>query len=45
LPAVKRYLAGQEEHHRTHTFQAEFVEFLHRHGLKYDERYLWEDIS
>ena len=42
LPAVKRYLAGQEEHHRTRTFQAEFIEFLKKHGIEYDERYLWE---
>jgi len=39
--AVKRYLAGQEEHHRTRTFQEEFVEFLRRHGIEYEERYLW----
>ena len=42
VPAVKRYLAEQEEHHRTRTFQEEFVEFLRRHGIDYDERYLWE---
>ena len=23
-------------------FQEEFVEFLKRHGLEYDERYLWD---
>ena len=37
LPAVKRYLAGQEEHHRRRTFQEEFVEFLKRHEVEYDE--------
>jgi putative transposase len=42
LPAVKHYLAGQEEHHRTRTFQEEFVEFLKKHEIEYDERYLWE---
>ncbi len=42
LPGVKRYLAGQEEHHRRRTFQEEFVEFLKRHEIEYDERYLWE---
>jgi REP element-mobilizing transposase RayT len=42
LPAVKHYLATQEEHHRTRTFQEEFVEFLKRHGIEYDERYLWD---
>ncbi len=37
LPAVKRYLAGQEEHHRRRTFQEEFVEFLKRHEVEYDD--------
>ena len=39
--AVKAYLANQEEHHRTKTFQEEYVEFLHKSGVEYDERYLW----
>jgi REP element-mobilizing transposase RayT len=39
---VKRYIDGQEEHHRTRTFQEEFVAFLQRHGIGYDERYLWD---
>ena len=39
---VKRYLAGQEEHHRRVTFQEEFVEFLKRHAIPYDERYIWK---
>jgi REP element-mobilizing transposase RayT len=39
---VKRYIAGQEEHHRTRTFQEEFLAFLRRHGITYDERYVWD---
>jgi REP element-mobilizing transposase RayT len=39
---VKRYLAKQEEHHRKVTFQEEFIAFLKRHDVEYDERYLWE---
>ena len=38
---VKRYIAIQEEHHRKLTFEEEFVAFLKRHGIEYDERYLW----
>jgi hypothetical protein len=30
-----------EEHHRTRTFQEEYVEFLKRGGVEYDDRYLW----
>jgi len=40
--AVKRYIENQEEHHRTRTFQEEFREFLQRHEVEYDERYVWD---
>ena len=40
--SVKKYIAGQEEHHRKVSFQEEFVAFLKRHGIQYDERYIWE---
>jgi REP element-mobilizing transposase RayT len=39
---VRRYLARQVEHHRRQTFQEEFLALLRRHGLEYDERYVWE---
>jgi len=39
--AVKEYIANQAEHHRTKSFQEEYVTFLQKHGIKYDEKYLW----
>ena len=39
---VREYIEGQEEHHRTHTFQEEFRAFLARHEIECDERYVWE---
>ncbi|MHB8522593.1 MAG: IS200/IS605 family transposase [Limisphaerales bacterium] len=39
--AVKEYIAGQMHHHRIKTFQEEYVAFLRKHGVDYDERYLW----
>ena len=42
LEGVRKYVRGQEEHHRKRTFQEEFREFLERHGIEYDERYLWD---
>jgi putative transposase len=42
LPGVCGYIREQEEHHRTRTFQEEYVEFLRRHGIEFDERYLWD---
>jgi REP element-mobilizing transposase RayT len=39
---VKAYIAGQQEHHRKRTFQEEFRLMLERHGIQYDERYVWD---
>ncbi|HEY3415427.1 MAG TPA: transposase [Armatimonadota bacterium] len=41
LNRVKAYIDGQTEHHRTVTFQEEFLDFLHRHNIPYDPRYIW----
>lgn len=40
--AVKLYIAGQKEHHRVVTFKEEFLEFLRKYNIEYDERYLWD---
>ena len=42
VPAVSRYIANQEQHHRTRSFQEEFVAFLKKNKIAYDERYIWE---
>ena len=39
---VVRYIENQEEHHRTVSFQDEFLAFLKRHGVSYDPRYVWD---
>ena len=41
LPEVVRYIQAQREHHRKRSFQEEYLEFLQRHGVEYDERYVW----
>jgi putative transposase len=42
VPAVSRYIATQEEHHKKLTFQQEYVAFLKRNKIAYDERYIWD---
>ena len=42
LETVLRYIDAQPEHHRTHTFQEEYRELLRRHGLDFEERYVWD---
>ena len=42
LDAVIAYIDGQEEHHRKVTFQDEYRSFLKKHGIEFDERYVWD---
>ena len=42
LDSVRGYVANQDEHHQTVTFQDEFRGFLTRHGIEFDERYVWD---
>lgn len=39
---VERYIAEQEDHHRKRGFKEELLDFLQKHGVEYDERYLWD---
>ncbi len=39
---VEQYIARQAEHHRRVTFQEELRRFFDRHGVEYDERYVWD---
>ncbi len=41
LPRLTEYIRTQREHHRKKTFKDEFVALLLRHGIEYDERYVW----
>ena len=40
-PEVLKYIRNQETHHRKSSFKEEFVEFLVRHDIEYDDRYIW----
>jgi putative transposase len=42
IKKVKKYIAGQADHHRTITFQEEFLTFLRKHNLAFDEQYMWD---
>jgi putative transposase len=37
-----QYVEGQEEHHRHVTFQEEYRDLLRKHGIEFDERYVWD---
>jgi REP element-mobilizing transposase RayT len=42
LDNIIHYIQGQEAHHRARSFQEEFLALLKKHGVEYDERYLWD---
>lgn len=42
VSAVRDYVARQREHHQTRSFEDEFRLLLERHGVAYDERYMWD---
>jgi len=35
------YINNQREHHRIKTFEEEFIQFLKKHHINYDARYVW----
>jgi REP element-mobilizing transposase RayT len=39
---VRRYVTMQDTHHEKLTFQDEFRQFLKRHAVEHDERYVWD---
>jgi REP element-mobilizing transposase RayT len=42
VPDVRQYIENQREHHRRMTFQEELRALLNRHGVAFDERYVWD---
>jgi putative transposase len=42
LEEVSRYIENQEEHHRRMTFQDELRALFTRHGIEFDERFVWD---
>jgi REP element-mobilizing transposase RayT len=40
--AVRKYIAGQVEHHTKEDFRSELLRMLRAHGVEFDERYVFE---
>jgi REP element-mobilizing transposase RayT len=40
--AVKKYIAGQREHHRKEDFRSEFLRLLSAHEIDFDERHVFD---
>jgi putative transposase len=39
---IEHYIRTQQEHHKTVTFEAEFLALLDENGVEYDRRYVFE---
>lgn len=42
IEVVKTYILNQEEHHKKKTFMEEYLAFLKKYDVEYDERYVWD---
>ena len=42
LESVRKYIVDQKHHHKKYTFKEELIRLLKKHGVRYDEKYLWE---
>ena len=42
LETVEQYIRNQEEHHKKMTVQEEYRVLLQKHGVAWDEKYVWE---
>lgn len=45
IDRVCRYIINQEEHHRKKTFREEYLGFLEKFGVPYEERYLFDFVE
>ena len=41
IPDTIVYIQRQQEHHQKKTFEEEFLAFLKKHKIQFDERYIW----
>ncbi len=42
VPELLNYIAKQEAHHHRSTFKEEYIDFLRKHDIDYDEGYVWD---
>lgn len=41
ISVTLQYIANQQEHHKKHDYQEEFLAILKKHQIEYDPRYVW----
>jgi len=44
IDKVYKYIQNQEAHHKKQTFREEYLEFLNKFNVAYDEQYVFQDL-
>ena len=44
IDSVVKYIQNQKQHHQKKTFRQEYIEFLEKFNIEYDERYIFKDV-
>ncbi|MDX2047630.1 MAG: IS200/IS605 family transposase [Chitinophagaceae bacterium] len=44
VDAVYKYILNQEAHHKKQTFRNEYIDFLKKFKVEYDEQYIFQDL-
>jgi putative transposase len=44
LNIVKNYIINQESHHKKRTFREEYIEFLEKFEVQYDDKYIFKEL-
>lgn len=42
IDIVVDYIDNQREHHKKHTFEEEFLAFLRKYNVEFEEKYIWD---
>ena len=45
ITKVIKYILNQKEHHKTRTFTEEYLDFLEKFEIPYDERYIFKPVE
>jgi len=44
IDAIYKYIVNQEEHHKKQTFKEEYLQFLEKFKIPFDEKYIFDDL-
>jgi putative transposase len=44
IDSVVKYIQNQKRHHQKKTFRQEYIEFLEKFHVEYDERYIFKEV-